>query len=391
VSTLRDGFRILDADRHVVEPYGLWDTYLDAEFRQLAPRTLPFFAATGRDPSGEESALAAEMLPMLVVAGNPIYRAMSPRAWAAIGRAARARRFAGPLDRPETHLAHMDMDGIDAAVLYPTFALLIEGMDTLRPQVASAFARAYNRWLKDFCARAPHRLLGAGLISVHDPEVMVPELTRVSKDGFRIVVLRPNPVAGRRLSHPAYAPFWAECEARSVAVVIHEGTHAYLPAAGAERFSSRFAQHACSHPMEQMIALLDLIEGGVFESHPRLRVAFLEAGCGWVPYWLWRLDSEYAHLSSEVASHVRAAPSSYFRRQAWVAAEPDEPYLRALLHFIGADRVLFGTDFPHVDHEEGLVASALATRPTLQDEMLRRYLWDNAVSFFGLEPLSSST
>jgi predicted TIM-barrel fold metal-dependent hydrolase len=380
---MRDGFRILDADRHVVEPYGLWDAYLEPHLQHLAPRPLPFFAATGSEPT-EEPALAADLMPMLVVAGRPIYRAMSPRAWAAIGRAAKARRFAGPLDRAETHLAQMDADGIDTAVLYPTFALLIEGMDVLEPHEAAAFARAYNRWLADFCSISPRRLLGAGLISVHDPEAMVPELGRVLKYGFRAAVVRPNPVDGRRSSHAAYAPFWAECEARSVAVVIHEGTHAYLPSAGAERFATRFAQHACSHPMEQMVALLDLIEGGVLERHPRLRVAFLEAGCGWLPYWLWRLDDEYEHLSDEVDEHVRRAPSAYFQRQAWVAAEPDEPYLPALVDFIGGDRILFGTDFPHVDHDEGRVSAALARRRSLSDEQLRKYLWDNGASFFAL-------
>jgi predicted TIM-barrel fold metal-dependent hydrolase len=388
---VRDGFRILDADRHVVEPYGLWDEYLEAEFRPHAPRALPFFAATGNDPSAAPPGSAAEMLPMLVVGGRPVYRAMPPTAWVEIGRAAASRRFSGPLDRPETHLAHMDADGIDAAVLYPTFALLIEGMDALPPRFAAALGRAYNRWLADFCARAPQRLLGAGLISVHDPEAMVPELVRISDHGFRAVVVRPNPVDSRRLSHRAYRSFWTECESRSMAVVIHEGTHAYLPTAGAERFATRFAQHACSHPMEQMIALLDLIEGGVFERHPRLRIALLEAGCGWVPYWLWRLDSEYAHLSREVEENVRVPPSTYFRRHAWVAAEPDEPYLSALVDFVGTDRVLFGTDFPHVDHSDGLVARALALKSLVRDEVLRSYLWDNAARFFGLEPISSST
>jgi predicted TIM-barrel fold metal-dependent hydrolase len=332
---VRDGFRILDADRHVVEPLSLWNDYLEAEFRPHAPRALPFFAATGSDPSAAPAGSAATMPPMLVVAGKPVCRDMLARTWIEIVAAAASRPFVGPLDRPETHLAHMDADGIDATVLYPTYALLVEGVDTLAPSVASALARAYNRWLADFCAHAPARLFGAGLVSVHDPESAVAELRRVARDGFRAVVVRPNPVQGRRLSHSAYEPLWTECDALSMAVVVHEATHAHLPTAGAERFATRFAQHACSHPMEQMIALLDFIEGGVFERHPRLRVAFLEAGCGWVPYWLWRLDAEYAHLKNEVAETVRVKPSSYFRRQAWVTAEADEPHLPQIAGDIG--------------------------------------------------------
>lgn len=115
---------------------------------------------------------------------------------------------------------------------------------------------------------------------------MVKELHRMANLGWKAVFLRPNPVKGRILSDPAYEPFWTACEDLDMAVGIHEGNHSRLSTTGAERFNSRFALHACSHPMEQMMALLALIEGGVLERHRRLRVAFLESGCGWLPYWL---------------------------------------------------------------------------------------------------------
>ncbi|MBV9947461.1 MAG: amidohydrolase [Myxococcales bacterium] len=380
---MRNGLKILDADRHVVEPVALWTDYLEDAHRAHAPRGFPFYVATG---SGEPPASwdASDLYPMLVVGGKPVYSRMSRAAWSRIVRDATRRPFLGPLDRPETHVMHMDAEGIDAALLYPTYALLIEGVDSLEPEVAAALVRAYNRWLADFVARAHGRLLGAGLISVHHPPSMVEEVDRAERAGFPAVVLRPNPAGGRRLSDAAYAAFWARCEALSLAVVIHEGTHAYLPTAGAERFSSRFAQHACSHPMEQMIALLDLVEGGVFERHPRLRVGFLEAGCGWVPYWLCRLDGEHARLASEVAETVRKPPSACFREQAWVSAEPDEPYLPEILPFVGADRILFGTDFPHVDHDERLTDRAMALAGRVSEGALRGYLWDNGARLFGL-------
>jgi predicted TIM-barrel fold metal-dependent hydrolase len=279
----------------------------------------------------------------------------------------------------------MDVEGIDAAVLYPTYGLLVLGVDTLAPDLAAALARAYNRWLRDFVGRSPDRLKGAALVSMHAPGEMPAEVATAAAAGFVAAVVRPNPVDGRRLSDRAYAPFWAECEARGLAVVLHEGTHAYLPTAGADRFASRFAQHACSHPLEQMIGLLDLIEGGVFARHPRLRVGLLEAGAGWAPYWLWRLDEEYAHLHREVAERVREKPSATFQRQAWITAEADEPYLPRLLDFIGASRILFGTDFPHVDHDDGLVARALSRRQAFSDDVMRRYLSGNARRFYGLD------
>lgn len=324
--------------------------------------------------------------PQPVVDGRPVYRSMGARAVRALAAAASERHGrSGALERPETQLADMDREGIDVAFLYPTLGLALLGMAPLDPRVAAAYARAYNTWLRDFCARDPERLRGVGLVSPHDPAQMVVELEHAAALGFRAVVLRPNPVEGRTLGDPAYEPFWTGCEQRSIAVALHEGAHAHLPAAGADRFSSRFALHACSHPMEQMMALLALLEGGVLERHPGLRIAFLEAGCGWVPYWLFRLDEiEYRNLAAEVEPHIRQAPSAYFRRQCFVGLEPDEPYLPDLVPHIGADNLLFGTDYPHPDHGQGLVAQALALRGALSDEVVRKILWDNPARFYGI-------
>ena len=169
---------------------------------------------------------------------------------------------------------------------------------------AGAFVRSYNSWLYDFCSYDPQKLKGIGAINQHYPEEMVPELQRIVEFGWNAVFIRPNPVKGRILSDPAYEPFWSECERLNVAVTVHEGTHSRLPTTGADRFDTRFALHACSHPMEQMMALLALIEGGVLERHPQLRVGFFESGCGWLPYWLWRLDEEYENLYYEVKDNV---------------------------------------------------------------------------------------
>lgn len=382
---MRDGLRIADADRHVIEPIEIWRDYLPPALRDRAPTHAVEEAAEARLARlGPRALLPVPPVPMLD--GRPLYRGMSERAWLAMAWSGQARgsRMAG-IDRAEAHLREMDREGIDVAVLFPTYALLILGRDDLAPEVALGFARAYNRWLADFCARDPARLRGAALVCPHAPEQMAAELASASALGTAAVVLRPNLVGGRRLADPAYEPFWAECERRSIGVVLHEGTHSYLPAAGADRFTSRFALHACSHPIEQMMALLDLIEGGVLERHPGLRVALLEAGCGWLPYWLWRLDEEYAHLADEVRERVRMAPSEYFRRQCFIAAEPDEPLLAEVIERIGEDRFLFGTDFPHVDHDDGQVGRALALRGRMTRAAIEKIVWGNAERFFQLD------
>ncbi|HYH95733.1 amidohydrolase family protein [Hyalangium sp.] len=385
---MREGFRIIDADRHVVEPLDLWSTHLEPEFRKYAPRP----GVPTEEPLTERIArLGAKGLlpvpPMPTLDGRPLWNGMTEQAWLEFSAKAYQRLGRiGRYDDPATYLADMDRTGVDISFLYPGYAMLIEGFADLEPAVASACARVYNTWLKGFCARAPERLRGIGMISLHDPSQMLPELERVAGFGWKAVVVRPNLIGGRALSDPIYEPFWAACEQRSIAVTLHNFTESYVPSVGSDRFKTHFGLHACAHPMEQMMAILSLIEGGVLERYPRLRFAGLESGCGWLPYWLWRLDEvEYGFVKSEVAEHVRMKPSAYFRRQYFVAIEADEPLLPEVIRHLGEDNLLFGSDFPHPDHGLDSVDEILALKGKLPEQTLRKILWDNPARLFGLE------
>ncbi|MDI1430140.1 amidohydrolase family protein [Polyangium sorediatum] len=364
---------LIDADRHVIEPIDLWKRYLEEPFRAHAPS----YEDVGR--SGRT--------PRLMLQGEPVHHKLSERAvreLSAVGSRRSDELWAGR--DPAAQIRAMDRAHVDMALFFPTTTLFLLGIDTIDPALAGAFTRAYNRWLHDFCAHDPARLRGVGVVNVHDPAAMVEDLACIAAWGWTAVVLRPNPVKGRLLSDPAYEPFWAACERLDVAVALHEGAHARVPTAGADRFESRFALHACSHPMEQMMAFLALVEGGVLERHPGLRVAFLEAGCGWLPYWLWRLDEiEYRNLSGEVAENVRRKPSEYFRRQCFVAIEPDEPYLPELIPYIGEDNLIFGTDFPHLDHDSDITEKLVPLGQKLPGNVLQKILRDNPARLYRLE------
>jgi predicted TIM-barrel fold metal-dependent hydrolase len=285
---------------------------------------------------------------------------------------------------PESHVQSMTQMGIDVAFIYPNYGLWLFAIDSLPAEVMGAFVRAYNTWLyEEFCSYDPARLKGVAAVNQHDPEDMVKELHRMANLGWKAVFLRPNPVKGRILSDPAYEPFWTACEDLDMAVGIHEGHWSRLPTTGADRFNTRFALHACSHPMEQMMALLALIEGGVLERHPQLRIGFLESGCGWLPYWLWRLDEEYQVTPWEVKDRVRLMPSEYFRRQCFIAVEPSEPYLSQLIDYIGSDNIIFGSDYPHMDHKPDIVSQVLKLEKDLAKETVEKILADNPTRFYG--------
>jgi len=386
---MRDGFRIMDVDRHVMEPLELWSEYLPATMKDMAPRLAPAVIpgeslAARLQRLGEHALLPTP--PVLHVKDKRIPHRFSEVASIEMEIVAQQRRAdVLAAATPGGQLAEMDATGVDVAVLLPTIAPLLVYDDTASAECSRAYARAYNRWLAERCASASARLVGAALLSRHDPEAMAGDLEQALRDGLRVVVLQPNPVQGHTLSAPAYSRFWAACEHHAVTVLLHEYTHTRAPTTGADRFETRFGQHACAHPMEAMMALLSLIEGGVLEAHPTLRIGLLEAGCGWLPYWLWRLDHvEYAQLRGEVRQRVRRPPSEYFQRQCWIALEPGEAMLDRVVTELGAPRMVFGTDFPHPDHGQGIVDEMLAQRRALGDAALRAILWDSPCELIGV-------
>lgn len=401
-------FRIADADAHVLEPNAMWGRYLDPAFRDRAPRLRPSVQATGWSAeeverqarfhvacarAGVDAERAAAALDgttvglrRLEIDGQPIWDRISDETWrrGALHTGAHYLRAALAGFDAASHVATLRALGVERSYLYPTAGLWLFAIDAMAPELAAALVRAYNDWLREFCAHDPAFLRPVGAICRHDPEAMVSELQRIAGWGWRAVTLRPNPVRGRLIADPAHDPFWRECARLGVAVAIHEGTHARLPAAGSDRFATRFGRHACSHPMEQMMALLALVEGGVLDRHPGLRVAFLEAGCGWLPYWLWRLDHlEYGSLAWEVADHVRMKPSDYVRRQCFIACEPSEPGIEAVVDLLGEGCLLYGSDYPHMDHEPRLQDDAALLAERLSPAAAERILWDNTGRFYG--------
>lgn len=377
---------MIDADCHVMEPGDLWQKYIEPRYRDRAPRPpvvpLPRSAgAKGASPAEQ----AVELTSSVLLEGEEITHRFSPElevraavSWFTHYGEPLKSRFDAP-----SHVAALRKIGFSQAYLYPTVGLLLFAIDTMDPELAGALVRAYNDWLVDFCGHDPSMLRGVGVVNQHDPADMLRELRRIHGFGWRAVVLRPNPIKGRLLSHPDFEPFWAECERLDIAVGLHEGTHVRAPSAGGDRFHTHFAMHACSHPIEQMMALLALVEGGVLERHPGLRVGFLESGCGWVPYWLFRLDEEHRQNGWEVKKNVRIPPSEYFRRQCFVGCEPGEPYLDRIIDFIGEDCVIFGSDYPHFDHTQGALGELLETNTKLGKERMEKILWHNPRRFYG--------
>lgn len=385
-------FKVYDCDRHVIEPLTVWADYVNPahiagyEIGMLHDNTHLRTERVNR--LGE---LGDVELPPQYLIGNDIILAD----WSEEMQLACAHKDAQASDntpvtnnrfmamQPNTQLASMDSTHISRASLLPTFATFIINHEQIPASVSLAYASAYNRWLLDYAAADPKRLNPVALLSRHDPTSLVSQLQTALAQGFTSVMLRPEPIKEQGLGAPEFAPFWQRCEAENVAVIFHGGTHLHAPTVGRDRFQSHFALHACSHPHEIQMAFLALLESGVLERHPQLKFGFLEAGCSWLPHWLWRLDHIcYPEFPGLTQDKIKMKPSEYFKRQCWVSLELEEPCIAQVIDMIGHKNLVFASDFPHPDHNAFELSTNTPLFQQLTEQQMQDILFNNAMDLY---------
>ena len=375
---MRDGFKVIDADRHVLEPSDLYARYLPEKFRGRVRIEGP--NQTVRYVDGEPVS-DSERRPGRVTQDFGYIFSSSQR-WRETFADALAARF-----DPASNLRDMDREGIDVSVLFPTLGLYIMWRDNIDPELSAAICRAYNSWLAEYCSYDKKRLHGVALIPLQDPARALTELRHArEKLGLVGIFWRPNKLCGRTLSSPDYFPIYEAASELGAVVCVHEGARTVLPQAGADRYSE-FGRHVACHPLEQMLACLSLCADGVLEKFPRLKVAHLESGCGWVPFWLERMDEHWEHESHGSARTTKEKPSFYFKRQCWVSCEAGEELAPVVVEHVGADYLVVATDYPHSDaigKFPELTVGALSANDKLSVETRRKILWDNPARLYGL-------
>ncbi len=365
---------VVDADGHVVEPSEAW--------KDLPESIRPTIVA---DANGFEHVTVADREILAVSLGTlatPGARFSEPRDIRPLEEA-----VPGGWD-PAERLSDMDAEGIDQAVLFPSIGLYFWALED--PTAAVAIARAYNDWLASYCCAASDRLFGAAMLPVQDPEAAATELRRARTElGFVAAFVRPNPCRGRSISDPSYEVIWRAAEETETTIAVHEGSSVILPTLGSDRPFNPLVLHAVSHSFEEMLACAQLIAFGVLERHPEMRVVFLESSGGWAPFWLERLD-EQAESFGGFCPDMRLRPSEYFARQCWISFEVDEQTLPALVPFIGENRIVWGSDYPHHDATfPGAVDALRKTIAPLAASVQARILGANGSDLYRLPPLTS--
>jgi predicted TIM-barrel fold metal-dependent hydrolase len=369
----------VDADGHILEPADLWQKYIDPKYRDRAVRidhdekgweVLLFDNKPAEVVRGTLGALGGVgMNPdEFFIPGNKTYMDGCPP---------------GSYD-PKARLQVMDDEGIDIAMLYPTIGIFWEGW-VQDPKLATAYSRAYNRWIVDFCSHDKKRLFPIAHISLLDPQGAVEETIRAKKDGCVGVYLSPDMVARghKHFDDPSFVRFWETVQDLQMPVGFH------VVVRDQPSFNEWIRKDADFGLFNFTFLAIDVMAGftqmmalAMFEKYPRMKCTVLESGANWISAWLDRMDHKYIPMRSR--STLKMKPSEYFYRQCVVSADPDETMTAQVVEHIGADYFVWASDYPHIDSSFGVAKEIRERIEPLPIDAQRKVLGGNAIRFYNL-------
>jgi len=377
---------VWDADNHFYETVDAFTRYLPQEYR----RAIQYVQVDGRTKIAIRGKIS-EYIP------NPTFEVVaSPGAWEDYFRGVNPegksmRDMANPIRcpdefrDPEKRLRLLDEQGIQAALMFPTLASLLE--ERMKDDIALTHAaiHAFNRWILDeWTFDYEGRILPVPVVTLPDVDAAVRELEFCVENGARTVLVRPAPVptvSGKTTSPGmrAFDPFWRRTAELGIPVMMHASDSGYDAFASAwEGDRGEFLPFQPdafrllvedSRPIHDTICAL--IAHGMFERNPGVRIGVIENGTSWVPHLIENLDKVYHKVPREFAEN----PIDTFRRHFWVHPfhEDDVP---SVVEALGADHVLFGSDFPH---PEGLGDPVSFARDLegLPDDVVAKIMGEN--------------
>jgi predicted TIM-barrel fold metal-dependent hydrolase len=280
----------------------------------------------------------------------------------------------------------LDADGIAGEIIFPQMAPFGAGLMQYRREIDPEWnlegTRAYNRWLADLCNTNPGRHAGVALITVEDIDVSIQDVTAAKEMGLWGGVLIPAGTGDNEYyHHPRYEPLWAACEEMEMPIHTHSGwspDYGDVPSATA-MFISEVSWYA-HRPFTCFLW------AGVFERYPKLKLVMTEQGTSWVldtmRMFERNFDSPYFKYFHKDLS---LRPLEYFQRQCFLGASFLTPGDCALRHEIGVDRLMWGSDYPHLEGTwPNTMSSLRETFGELPENETRAMLGETALDVFAV-------
>jgi predicted TIM-barrel fold metal-dependent hydrolase len=417
-------FPVFDSDSHVVEPHEVWTQYLEPEYRTLGKHAL----------WREEGALGS----YLKVNGKVFRDTMNtniPRhaiwrpgmTWEKVGELDPNHRHAKTegASNPAARLKDMDAMGVDQAFLYPTW--FAEGFHLIEdPEVAYALARAYNNWIADFCKQGQGRLFAAAMVPLQNMDYAIEELRRVSKIAcFRGAFVRPMFLEGHYFTHPFYDPLWGELEKLGMTLAVHPTAGFWNPewtshgphfekvkgrlnqffgimsggggpnaGGGASSMFTFTAAPPLGHPIAPIIShWLDnhmfvastLIGFTVMQRYPEMKVIVAHGKASWMEEVLEKMEASTRTIPLLHHYPVRTDVEEMWEEgNVMLGFDAEERLIQKLPHDF-AEKVMWGSRYPHHDATSASDAIAMLTAARIEEPILARMLGGNAASQFGIE------
>lgn len=298
----------------------------------------------------------------------------------------------GPWD-PVARLGDMDLDGVKMEVLYPSMARNFFSLKGEEAPLQQAGLRSYNDWLQDYCAAAPSRLIGLGLLSALDIPWSTEEMLRCAKLGHKGVVLPSGLPEGMSYADPEFDPLWATAQDAKFPIHFHVNI-----LQGVDRMATRLkvigrlqqGRNAVRRGILEPLALItDLVFGGVLNRYPRLRFVLAEYELSWLFPFFSKMDGSTTRARSETpesATIEESLPSECIRRQVYITFQNDRVGVLGAQALDLVNNVMWASDYPHGGatwpHSKEIIRAQFENIP---GEIQSKLTWKNAAKFYGVE------
>ena len=290
----------------------------------------------------------------------------------------------------------MDETGVYAQVLYPNVAGFASQrfLSLKDPELMLECVRAWNDFQIDWISVAPERFVANASIPFWDIEESVKEIERVAQKGMRGILFTGDPQSHGQpfLGDHHWDPLWNVATDTGLPISFHIGSGDFTDGFTPERLAVdgpevTYARTSTVLFMANGLQMTDLLLSGVLPRFPELKFISVESGIGWVPFCLESCD--YHFLAADIRKarpEFEMMPSDYFRRQVYACYWFEKIAPRKLIDDIGADNILFETDFPHPTCLYGNVQETIEDGLEGQSEEVRRkILWENSAKLYNID------